>query len=211
MGESQDLAWMMSNAQSTVNRIGQAESLIRNNGVLSHCQRSFYFTTPDKARLSVKSVLSILVLALSSILFRARDVQAQMEIGGQALYNASLTDGSLGLGASAALPLASFDIRGEFNWYFPDCSSGSDCEFWEVAVDGTTELLSRNAVSPYVGVGVGYQNSSVSVFEERDTPVRVIFGLDLTSILSVNAYGESAYLLPNDIGDQLIFSLGVRF
>lgn len=157
----------------------------------------------------------VVLLAVSLTLLSARPAAAQIDVGVHGLYNdnAQLTDGSVGVGARAGveLPLVGLGAHGDFNWYFPDCADGVDCEFREILGGVTYSVLPLVAASPYFGAGVALQNSSVDGMEADETGFNLLAGVELGGVSPINGYGEVSYRLMDDFENQLVISAGILF
>lgn len=154
-----------------------------------------------------------LVCALSAALVAAPGAQAQVNVGGQLLYNNELSDGSMGIGGRVGveLPVAGLQVRADGNWFFPDCGAGLDCDFWELLGSVSYGLLPASPAQPYVGAGISYQNLSSGGADLDETGFNILGGVELGGLLPVNVFAELAYRMMGDFNNQFMLSTGVLF
>ena len=150
-------------------------------------------------------IVASLLLVLSS-----GRAEAQLHIGTQLLHNEEVTDGSMGFGARASVPVSGFAITGDLTWYFPRCGGGS-CSYWEALLATEYTFSPERIVSPYLGGGVGFQRSTVGLTVGEDTPRHVRGGIRLNGLGAGSPYLELSYRDGDELGDQVVVSLGVLF
>lgn len=163
----------------------------------------------------------VLVLALALSTFTVQRAEAQVDFGVQGLYNTDWTspdgsDGAAGIGARAGigLPVVGLGLKGDFNWYFPDCGS-AECDYWEIVANLTYSILGVSPVSPYFGGGLAYQATSIESLSadisSDDPGFNLLGGLEVGGLSPISGYGEVSYRLMDDHENQLILSVGLLF
>lgn len=155
----------------------------------------------------------ILAFAVSVALIAAPGIaRAQVDIGGQVLYNDDLADGTVGIGGRAkfGVPGVGLNVRADGNFFFPDCGA-VDCDFWEILANVTLDVAPGSPAAPYVGAGLAFEQLSGGGGDVDDTGFNLLGGVELGALLPLDVYGELSYRIMDDFTDQLVLSAGVLF
>lgn len=108
---------------------------------------------------------ALCLVAMTLCVLSARTSQAQ-GFGGQVSFGSS---SDIGIGARAEFdlsrkiapsePLVQVFLITQFDWYFKDCATGSDCSYWELNPSIAVPVKGTN-LNPYVGGGLNIVRGS---------------------------------------------------
>jgi opacity protein-like surface antigen len=122
-------------------------------------------------------------------------------VGGRAVF--------AGLGDAVKVP--GLQAYGSFDYFFP----GSGLTFWEINVNGTWDIPNMaGGFKPYVGAGVNYAHSSVSVpilgtVSGSNTGLNLLGGTHFKPTPKLNMFGEVRVELRT--GSAIVFTVGILF
>lgn len=124
---------------------------------------------------------------------------ARLEFGlGNLLQNEGLL--------SRAYGIASFD------YFFPDCAAGFDCNYWELNLNGAVPLVATN-IDPYVGGGLNIARFSTGPdgsadVSDTDLGLNALAGLRFL-LGTLSAFAEARLELGG--GGQFVLTFGALF
>jgi len=164
--------------------------------------------------------IAIAALALSTM---ASAAQAQNLFGVQVDYG---TGTNIGLGVGGRYmtglgklftsgPMSKAMFTGSFDYFFMDCQGASSCSYWELN-PGIAFPVGTSSLNPYVGGGIVYAHSSVTVSgggfsisgSSSETGLNV-FGGSHFPIGAMAGFSEGRYELRS--GGQLVLTAGIMF
>jgi hypothetical protein len=164
----------------------------------------------------IRKSLFATAAVLSTALFLATpsQVEAQVTFSPKVSYASDNID--LGIGLRVATPLGALlqvedgflsELTGfaDLDYFFPDCGTGCDFDYFEIAAGAAYPIVVDATVQPYVGAGLIYSNISFDL--PGDFP-GFPFG-DSDSEISLNLLGGLGFDLgPLDAFSEVRIELG---
>lgn len=157
-----------------------------------------------------KLLVAVSMLGLSAI--ASRPAEAQVRFGAQVDWAA---DFDLGIGARLGFPLGDqlkrkgIEGLATFDFFFP----GNNVDAWQITANGLYHFTQGESAKPYVGAGLLYTHSSVSVLgvgaSASDFGINLLGGLRFKAQERLLPFVEAKLQLGD--GSQFMLAGGVYF